>query len=528
MTRFDRPLISTIRMCLICVLGAAGLFAAPIPQAQAQAQPSAACNAVNLGAFNLNITTVGPSNSSILTNWNAGEILTVRITSSDGISRSDGLFHGPTFAAGTFGALSTVTVPATGAATFQYSILSSDIGSGIAVDPENDDSIVVACGGAPTVTSVSPNSGPPAGGKTVIITGTNFSVANTSVTFGSKAATSFTVNSSTQITATAPADVVGQENVVVSTITGTSASSSSDTYTYTFLTRTFVSSSGVDSNPCTVTAPCATFAAAFNAVQSDGIIAALDPGKYGPLTITYPVTVNGNGWAAITGTAAGNGITINAGSGNVILSGLEADGANAAYNGIVFNSGESLTIDNCIVKDFVEGGSGGTGTSGNGIWIAPTSGTINFTIVNTIAVDNAYTGIFYGQPSGSAAASGVIDHVVATNNPGRGIGVAMLGGSGGSAAVTISNSVANNNGRSGIVASGSSYIVTIDHDEISNNATGVNVGANTSVLLSRSVITKNTNNGVLNSGTASSSRDNRIYGNGTDISGTALSSVPQQ
>jgi hypothetical protein len=294
------------------------------------------------------------------------------------------------------------------------------------------------------------------------------------------------------------------------------------------LTRTFVSSSGVDGNPCTVTAPCATFAHAYTLTQPDGIIAALNPGKYGPLTIAYPVTVNGNGWAAITGPAQGNGITVNAGSGNVILAGLEVDGAGAAYNGIVFNSGGSLTIDNCIVKDFVQGGSGGTGTSGNGIWIAPTSGTINFAIVNTIAVDNASAGIIYGQPSGSAAASGVIDHVVATNNPGNGIDVVMLGGSGGSAAVTISNSVANNNGEAGIAASGSSYIVTLDHDEVSNNLTGVSVGANTSVLLSRSVITKNSNYGVSNSGTAGSSADNRIYGNGTNIQGGALTDVPPQ
>jgi hypothetical protein len=294
------------------------------------------------------------------------------------------------------------------------------------------------------------------------------------------------------------------------------------------LTRTFVSSSGVDGNPCTVMAPCATFAHAYTLTQPDGIIAALDPGKYGPLTITYPVTVNGNGFAAITGTAQGNGITINAGSGNVVLTGLEVDGAGAAFNGIVFNSGGSLTIDNCTVKDFIQGGSGGPGTSGNGVWIAPTAGAINFTIVNTIAVDNAYAGIFYGQPSGSAAASGVIDRVVATNNPGNGIDVAMLGGSGGSAAVTISNSVANNNGGAGIVASGSSYIVTLDHDEVSNNATGVAIGANTSVLLSRSVITKNTNYGVSNSGTAGSSTDNRIYRNGADLQGNPLTDVQPQ
>src|SRR5580704_147629 len=88
-------------------------------------------------------------------------------------------------------------------------------------------------------------------------------------------------------------------------------------------TRTFVSSSGIDSNPCTIAAPCA---AAYAAVAANGIIAALDPGKYGPLTnITTGVTINGNGWSAITAPANGVGLTINAGTANVTLIGLEID-----------------------------------------------------------------------------------------------------------------------------------------------------------------------------------------------------------
>src|ERR1700722_16414031 len=79
------------------------------------------------------------------------------------------------------------------------------------------------------------------------------------------------------------------------------------------LTRSFVSSTGVDTNPCTITQPCGSFAVAYTKISANGIIAALDPGKYGPLTIIGPVTINGNGWAAITGLAAGSAITINAG-----------------------------------------------------------------------------------------------------------------------------------------------------------------------------------------------------------------------
>src|ERR1700690_2415171 len=88
------------------------------------------------------------------------------------------------------------------------------------------------------------------------------------------------------------------------------------------LTRSFVSSAGLDSNSCMITAPCATFQTAYTKVGANGIIAALDPGKYGPITITGPVTINGNGWAAITGPASGTAITISSVSGNVILTGL--------------------------------------------------------------------------------------------------------------------------------------------------------------------------------------------------------------
>jgi hypothetical protein len=70
----------------------------------------------------------------------------------------------------------------------------------------------------PTVTSVSPNSGPIAGGSSVTITGTTFTGA-TSVTFGGVAA-SFTVVNATTITATVPAGAAGDASVIVTTPAG--------------------------------------------------------------------------------------------------------------------------------------------------------------------------------------------------------------------------------------------------------------------------------------------------------------------
>ncbi|MBL9132848.1 MAG: cadherin-like beta sandwich domain-containing protein, partial [Verrucomicrobiaceae bacterium] len=76
----------------------------------------------------------------------------------------------------------------------------------------------------PTITSVSPASGPIAGGTTVVITGTGFTGA-TAVNFGTTPATGFTVNSPTQITATLPAGTGGIFDISVVTGTGTATGS---------------------------------------------------------------------------------------------------------------------------------------------------------------------------------------------------------------------------------------------------------------------------------------------------------------
>ncbi|MEU7631264.1 IPT/TIG domain-containing protein [Nocardia sp. NPDC049220] len=63
--------------------------------------------------------------------------------------------------------------------------------------------------------------GPVAGGTKVVISGTGLTGA-TAVTFGATPATSFTVNSDTQITALAHAGAAGTAQVTVTTAGGTS------------------------------------------------------------------------------------------------------------------------------------------------------------------------------------------------------------------------------------------------------------------------------------------------------------------
>lgn len=65
----------------------------------------------------------------------------------------------------------------------------------------------------------------------MVITGTGLTGAS-AVKFGATNASSFTVNSATQITAVAPAGSLGTIDVTVTTTGGTSAVSSADQYAY--------------------------------------------------------------------------------------------------------------------------------------------------------------------------------------------------------------------------------------------------------------------------------------------------------
>ena len=90
----------------------------------------------------------------------------------------------------------------------------------------------------PTVSSVTPSSGPTAGGTAVTIKGTGFTSGAT-VTIGGKAS-AVTVHSAGEITATTAAGTAGGDEVVVSDGNGTS--SSGPTYTYVTPPRPTVSS----------------------------------------------------------------------------------------------------------------------------------------------------------------------------------------------------------------------------------------------------------------------------------------------
>src|SRR5438874_4235243 len=92
-------------------------------------------------------------------------------------------------------------------------------------------------------------------------------------------------------------------------------------------TRTWVSGVGDDVNPCSRTAPCKTFAGAISKTASGGEIDALDPGGFGAVTITKPITIDGGGGVVASVLVSGtNGIVVTSGTGTVILRNLRING----------------------------------------------------------------------------------------------------------------------------------------------------------------------------------------------------------
>src|SRR6476646_7332437 len=104
------------------------------------------------------------------------------------------------------------------------------------------------------------------------------------------------------------------------------------------ISHTWVSSTGNDSNACTRSAPCATFAGALAKTSAGGEIDVADAGDYGPVTITQSVSIEAVGVLATIQVTSGNAITVNAGANDVVvLRGLTLDGQGTATHGIAFS-----------------------------------------------------------------------------------------------------------------------------------------------------------------------------------------------
>ena len=207
--------------------------------------------------------------------------------------------------------------------------------------------------------------------------------------------------------------------------------------------RTWVSGTGSDGNPCSRAQPCQTFAAALTATAAGGEISVLDPGGFGSVTITKSVSIynDGVGTAGIV-TAGTNAIVINAGANDVInLRGLTLNGLGAGTGVSVLAAGQ-VRIQKSSIQQFTSGVS------------VATSANVKVKIEDTTITNNV-TGVNIQSTAGIANVG--IERSQVDNN--SGIGVLASSASGGSVLLAMADSSASLNGTHGVVSRSSASVV---------------------------------------------------------------------
>jgi hypothetical protein len=250
--------------------------------------------------------------------------------------------------------------------------------------------------------------------------------------------------------------------------------------------RVFVSATGSDGNPCSFASPCRSFQHAHNVAPAGGEINVLDPAGYGAVTITKAISIQGHGFSGITVASGGIGITINASSTDAVhLNGLLIEGDHAGNNGILFNSGASLTVENSIVRNMTNDGLAFEST-------ATTSQTL--AVSNSYINDNGGYGI-YISTGNSGAVMAVIDRTGLYGDAVGGLFVFGTPGVTGSPTVAVTDSIAANGGCGFCVlsdSSGPTSNLSLTHALSEGNATGVSAdGVHGFIWLAQSTITGN-------------------------------------
>ena len=257
-------------------------------------------------------------------------------------------------------------------------------------------------------------------------------------------------------------------------------------------TRTWVSGVGDDANPCSRTAPCKTFAGAISKTTLGGVISVLDPGGFGGLTITHAITIDGEATLASVLVAGTNGIVVAAGASDVVILrniALESPAGTPGLNGIVFQSGAALVIENVFIHGF----------SQSSIEVASASG--NVTVKNTSIIGGLNGVSVNGGSSLRVSLTGVT--IKDTSNA----AIDTVTG-----ATDVSNSIISHNANVGLVAEGGT--ISAENNMLTGNGIAVWAEPGTTIRLSNNGIYDNLTGLGCGGGTVASAGNNREAGNG--------------
>ncbi|MEO8674201.1 MAG: right-handed parallel beta-helix repeat-containing protein [Casimicrobiaceae bacterium] len=274
--------------------------------------------------------------------------------------------------------------------------------------------------------------------------------------------------------------------------------------------RTFVASNGLDTNPCSIGAPCRSFGAAISQTDVGGEVLVVDSAGYGPVTITKSVSlISPSGVYAGISVFSGAGITIDAAGAIVVLRGLSINGLLGGGDGVNVIHVARLRIEGCEISRM-----GAIGIRNNA------SGS-EMIIFDTIVRDNA------GGISIAADLTALIDHVRSERNVFDGL---YIGPATGDATATVTDSVFAFNGINGIIvnaAAGANAYAQVERTTVSRNGgqgialTASSSGGTVHAMLTRNAIQRNSGHGILMSGAAPGFvggfvSENAIHANGLD------------
>jgi len=286
--------------------------------------------------------------------------------------------------------------------------------------------------------------------------------------------------------------------------------------------RTWVSAFGNDLNPCSRSAPCATFSGAQTKTQAGGEISVLDAGGFGSITINKSLSIVADGIEGGVLAAFANGIVVNVTASDVVsLRGLQIEGANSGLNGIKFTGAGTLHVENCVIRGFqaISAGNGhgiafvptgageldvtdtiieknGNGVVGGGILVKPAAnGSAKVSLSGVTLTHNTFGLKADGSTSTAPAGiqGGVYDST-ASGNAGTGFAAVTVNGFQG-VNLMLSHSAAYSNGTSAVSANGAAATIRISDFTATANGTGLSAVGGSAIV---------------------SHENNSISGNGTD------------
>jgi hypothetical protein len=282
----------------------------------------------------------------------------------------------------------------------------------------------------------------------------------------------------------------------------------------------FIKTAGKNTNACTLKAPCRSLRRAIAVTAAGGEIRVLDSGFFGNnATIRKSLTISGNGHTVFLG----NPVIVNKANAIVTLRGLVLNGLGSADDGIRINAAAAVHIERSVVQGFSQYG------------IVDDSAGVAVFVSDSISRDNGEHGILMNSPASRLT----VDNSHFENNGGHGVvvlngratihratasGNAFHGIASSGISVSVMSTMAADNASAGFLAGNGGTMTVESSIAHGNGGAGLLVAAGGFGRTSNSTFTGNTI-GISNGGTIETRGNNTVRGNGTNLSGGALTQI---